>query len=197
MENSSHYIDLELFARIAEDDEEAFRTIYHSHNSRLYLSVLKLVKTEVEAQEIIQEVFLKLWLHRRTLTEIKTPVAWLHTIASNLSLTSLRKKAREQRRLKVVAGSDDYYTPEPGIDLDSKKLEQIIEEAVSRLPPSRRSVFILSRRKGLSRTEIASELNISESTVKNHLTSALKFIQDYIQKDKGLYLPVILLLLHC
>lgn len=187
--------DQELFAKIAQGDEDAYRIVFHAWNSRLFHTVMKLVKSEEEAEEIIQEVFLRLWLQRHTLPSIQTPGAWLHTIASNLALDSLRRKARQQTRLKVIAESGNFDNPEPESQLDAKELQRLIDEAVEKLPASRRHVFILSRRQGLNRSEIAEQLNISESTVKNHLTAALKFIQDYLQNNKGLYLPAVLLLL--
>lgn len=89
----SGFPDKLLFERIARGDGEAFREIFHYYNARLYHSVLKMVKSEEEAREIIQEVFLKLWIRRGKLSEIERPGAWLFTIASNLSIDILRKQS--------------------------------------------------------------------------------------------------------
>lgn len=192
MDNALH--DKELFQQIAAGDENAFRDIFHSYNARLYHTILKIVKSKPEAEEIIQELFLKLWLKRESLASIESPGAWLFTIASNLSLDALRKKARQHVTTFEPSDLTEDTDPEPAHLLELREVKSLIEEAVSQLPPSRRQVFILSRREGKSRGEIAQDLNLSESTVKNQLTSALRFVQEYLQKKGDIYLPAFLVL---
>lgn len=174
-----------LFSRIAEGDEEAYRMIFHEQNARLFYTVQKLVKSAAEAEDIIQETFLRLWLRRHTLPGIENPVAWLHTIASNLALDALRRQAKE--RVRVKAGETESMGPD--IAFDAKEAGILIQQAIRQLPPSRRKVFELSRNEGLSRREIAEKLHISESTVKNQLTAAFRFIQDHIEKAGTISLP--------
>jgi RNA polymerase sigma-70 factor (ECF subfamily) len=185
--------DKELFDRIAVDDESAFRDIFHRYNRRLHHTILKMLRSDEEAQEIIQELFLRLWLNRATLTGIDNPGAWLHTIASNLTLDALRKQARKYQTLVPATDTEDIE-PQPGAQFELKEVQSLISEAVSKLPASRREIFILSRQQGMSRRQIAERLHISESTVKNQLTSALHFVQDYLNKKGGIYLPSLLIL---
>jgi RNA polymerase sigma-70 factor (family 1) len=181
-----------LFARIAEGDEGAFQTVFHNYNRTLFPFILSLVKIEADAKEIIQEVFLKLWLKRESLTEIDNPGGWLYTLASNSAYDHLRKEARYARRLQTaeVAESslEDIHE-----QFDTKEIKALITEAVEHLPLRRRQVFQLSRFEGYSRKEIAETLNLSENTVRNHLADAVGFIQDYIKKNGPLYLPAILI----
>jgi len=195
LEDLSRDIALGLFSRIAVGDEKAYSIIFHEYNARLFHTVLKMVKSNTEAEEIIQETFLRLWLRRHTLPEIENPMGWLYTIASNLALDALRKQAKERERLKIMLSSRNSDLPEPDIALYGKEVNELLQRAIKQLPPSRRKVFELSRNEGLSRRDIAETLHISESTVKNQLTSALHFIQDYIQKEGAITLPVTLLLL--
>ncbi|HSC37768.1 MAG TPA: RNA polymerase sigma-70 factor [Chitinophagaceae bacterium] len=197
MEKSDSFTDSVLFARLSTGDEDAFRQIFHAFNSRLSYAIFRLVKSETETEEIIQEVFLRLWVNREKLPGIENPGGWLHTIASNLALSSLRRQATRRKNMQAISASADIHTDEPAMQLDAKEIQHIVQEAIAQLPASRRQVFILSRQQGLNRREIAKQLNISESTVKNQLGAALKFIQDYLQKNMGLYLPLTLIALFC
>jgi RNA polymerase sigma-70 factor (family 1) len=188
MEDRPTHMEQELFSRIALGDEQAFGEIFHAYTARLFPTVIKIVKSEPEAEEIIQEVFLRLWLRRADLRNILNPGAWLHTVAANLSLTSLRRQAREHRRIALVT-NDPVVEEDLVSQLDMKQLKTMVEEAVSKLPPSRRAIFMLSRAEGLSRREIAGKLGISESTVKNQLTAALRFVQDYLDRKIGILVP--------
>lgn len=185
----------ELFSRIATGDQAAFAEVFHYYNARLYPVVLRLVKTHGEAEEILQEVFLKLWLHREKLPEIDNPGAWLNSIASNLALSHLRHLAvrRKHHPLMAEAADDSEVVVEEA--LRAREVGRWIHEAVELLPKSRREVFLLSRNQGLSRREIAEKLGISESTVKNQLNAALHFVHDYLLKNKGMSLPTLLLIL--
>jgi RNA polymerase sigma-70 factor (family 1) len=185
--------DTHLFHQIATGNETAFREIFHKYTSKLYPAVFKIVKDQNEAEEIIQNLFLKLWLKKETLTEIENPGAWLYRVASNLALSSLRKQAQVRASAKIIQhqyNEEEHITPE----LDAKELNQLVNEAIQQLPAGRRQIYTLSRQQGMNRQEIATQLGVSESTVKNQLSSALKFIQQYINSRHGIYLPVIFFL---
>ncbi len=162
---------------------------------RLFPAVLKILKSEVESEEIVQNTFLKLWMNRHQLPEIENPGAWLSKIASNLALNALRDKANYKRYKELAGNSDSSEEDGLQLSLDAKELKLLIAEAVAVLPASRQQIFKMSRYEGLSRQEIAQKLGVAESTVKNQLTSSLKFIQEYIVKKHGIYLPLIIFLL--
>ena len=187
--------ELKLFKLIAEGNESAFSEVFHEYNSRLFMVVLKITKSESEAEEIIQNVFLKLWLNRHKLHEIENPGAWLYKVASNLALSFLRTKATQLRHEKVLQCRQLNQQDDIQLQLEAKEIKNLVSTAIEGLPPGRREVYILSRHEGLNRMEIASRLGITESTVKNQLGSALKFIQQYINQRNGVSLPVIVLLL--
>ena len=187
--------ELKLFKLIAEGNESAFSEVFHEYNSRLFMVVLKITKSESEAEEIIQNVFLKLWLNRHKLHEIENPGAWLYKVASNLALSFLRSKATQLRHEKVLQCRQLNLQDDIQLQLEAKEIKNLVSIAIEGLPPGRRELYILSRHEGLNRMEIASRLGITESTVKNQLGSALKFIQQYINQRNGVSLPVIVLLL--
>ncbi|RZS71062.1 RNA polymerase sigma factor [Pseudobacter ginsenosidimutans] len=187
--------DKELFSQIAEGDESAFATVFHKYNIQLFPGVLKVLKSQAEAEEIVQNTFLKLWLNRLQLPEIENPGAWLFRIASNLALNALRDKATYRHYTAAAGNSSPEGEPDALNEISTKELKSIIAEAVELMPTARQEVFRLSRYEGLSRQEIAQKLGIAESTVKNQLTSSLKFIQEFIGKKYGIHLPVIIFLL--
>lgn len=195
MQEHLSYSDVFLFARISNGDEQAFRQVFHEHNAKLYHTTLKLIKSETEAQEIVQEVFLRLWLNRASLPKIDRPVAWLYRVASNLSLDALRRQARQRRHAKKISEQQSDILRDYHYHLEEKEIQGILSEAITKLPPSRRQIFILSRQQGLNRKEIAEKLNLSESTVKNQLTSALRFLQDYLYSHGGIPCSISFILL--
>ena len=194
MEENKLYSDQALFELIATGNEDAFRLIFHEYNKKLYPFIFSIVRSESDAKEIIQEVFLKLWLQRATLPSIEKPAAWLHTITSNATYDFLRVQARYVLRLKKIpqtAGSGNFVTDQ----LDAKFTQAMIAEAMEQLPFKRRQVFRMARMEGMSRREIARVFNVSENTVRNQLASAMESIQDYLTQKGVLYLPVLILLL--
>lgn len=189
--DTSQANDKQLFRRISEGDEDAFREIFHSYRRTLYPVIFSLVKIEADAKEILQETFLKLWLKRETLPTIDNPGGWLYSVASTEALMHLRKEARYTKRLQKVAPAADLIDIHEAFD--SKEIKSLIAEAVNQLPARRRQVFQMARLEGYSRKEIADILNISENTVRNQLTDAVEFIRDYITRNKSLYLPALLI----
>ncbi|NLR58662.1 RNA polymerase sigma-70 factor [Chitinophaga polysaccharea] len=186
--------DRKLFSAIAHGDEAAFRLLYHRYNALLIGSVKKLLKSDTTAEEVMQEVFLKVWLLRDTLADIENPGGWLYTLASNRSLSVLRQHAREKNRQDdIIADIPDQDDFSAGIY--AKELQGLIKTAVEKLPASRREVFMMNTQEGKSRREIAEALDISENTVKNQLVTARKFIREYLEKHTGTRLPILLITL--
>jgi RNA polymerase sigma-70 factor (family 1) len=194
LEASQSHTDHELFYLIAEGNEDAFRMIFHKYNRKLYPFIFAMVKSETDAKEVLQEVFLKLWLQRESLTTIDNPGAWLHTVANNATYDLLRAQSRYALRIK--------NSPQPGAaadttmeELDAKFTKALIDEAVEQLPAKRRQVFTMARMEGMTRREIALELNISENTVRNQLAAAMDSVQDYLSQKGVLLAPFLIFLL--
>jgi RNA polymerase sigma-70 factor (family 1) len=183
-----------LFKRIAEGDEAAFREVFHYYNKKLFPVVVGLVRSEPDAREVIQEVFIKIWLNRASLPEMANPGGWLYTTASNVAYDHLRSKATYQLKLRQLSTVDLDRDLEE--QLDAKYTKALIDEAVAQLPLRRRQVFQLARLEGYSRKEIAEKLDISEHTVRNQLVEAVAFVQDYLERHASIYLPAVLICLH-
>ncbi|MDB5199216.1 MAG: polymerase sigma-70 factor [Chitinophagaceae bacterium] len=190
----SVYNDNDLFLFISQNDERGFRELFSRYAPKLEPFIFGIVKNEMVAKEIVQDVFLRIWLKRETLNTIEKPASWIYRIASNLSLTYFRRNQLEKKVMMAVQQETKDADTAGLENLDAKELQKLINQASRQLPSRRRQIFIMSREKGLVRKEIAEQLGISENTVKKQLGISLKFIQEYIQKVTGFYIPLILLL---
>lgn len=191
MKGSPPYTDQELFVRIAEGDTAAYREVFHAYNEKLLPFITAVVKSAVEAREIMQEVLLKLWVNRDKLTTIDNPCGWLHTVASNAAYDHLRKIASYElmlsRSQSVQSNADEEFWK----DINALQIRTIIHEAMLKLPPRRRQIFRMNKIEGFSRKEIANQLGISENSVRNQLLDAVSFVRDYLKKTSIILLPLL------
>jgi RNA polymerase sigma-70 factor (family 1) len=175
----------ELFERMARGDESAFSVIFLHYTARIQPFIFSLTRSESAAEEIVQEVFLNIWLNRTKMTEVNNYQAYIYTASNNRVYTWLKKRARELR-LYAEAGANLPETedgPETAIDL--KESMAIIEQAVEDLPAQKKLIWRLSRREGLSHDQIAEQLGISKNTVKNHMVEALRMVREHLQERGG------------
>jgi RNA polymerase sigma-70 factor (family 1) len=175
----------ELFSLMAEGNEIAFSDIFFFYIPLLQPHIFGMTRSEEMTQDIIHDVFLKIWVGRAKLKEVENYKAYIFRMATNQTYDWLRKQANEKialagTRLRM---QESLNTTEEAIDLNQSAA--IIDQAIMQLPPQRKLVFKLSREEGLSNEEIAERLNISKYTVKNHLAEALRSIKEYLQKMPG------------
>jgi len=184
-----------LFTQIAHGDEKAFAEIFYHYSKRIYPFVLKKTKSETTAEEIVQEIFIKLWTNRENLSHIENYESYIFTIAANKVYKYFRKIAGEERLLKALWNrvNELCYTTEEIIEL--KESEELINKAIEQLPPQRKKIYQLSRHQGLSHAQIAEQLSISPSTVNNQLTEALRYIKQHLQEMPETTLALMIILL--
>lgn len=171
----------ELFVLAASGNETAFATIFHHYNKRLYPFVLKMIKSESAAEEIVQDVAMVLWLKRMRLAEIDNYTSYIFRIATNKTLNHLKKIASEDKMLKQVLQNMQLFRNPTEEIIDSREKEAIINSAINELSPQRKIIYKLSRQEGLTHQQIAEQLHISPNTVKNQLVEALRFIRGKVQ----------------
>ncbi len=183
MSANLHFDDKELCRLIAKGDEIAFRTLFHRYNRILLPFIVKLVQSSREPEEVLQEVFMKIWMHRERLADVDNPKAYIVRIVSNEATNYLQKLARQNQlflRAQQLA-QQEPITPEQNFAL--KETAKLMRDAIGELTPACRQVYLLSREEQLSIPEIANRLDLSENTVKNQLIKALKDIRQYIRKN--------------
>jgi len=166
-----------LLQQIAQGDEPAFRKVFEAYRKPVYSYILYLIKSPVLADEVLQDVFLRIWLNRTTLTDVKSFRAWLFSITKNRVIDVLRTQAKD-----ILLKDPDW---EPSCEMDDRLKEMeyasLLHKAISQLSPKQQRIYQLSRENGLKINEIAVEMNISSNTVKTHLMQALRTIKKHVQ----------------
>lgn len=184
--------DKTLLKRIARDDERAFRIIFDRYKERFYAAAWKMTRSSDMSEEIVQEVFLSLWLHRSVLSDVENPASYLFQVVCN-TIAAHFKRLAVQKALKAKAygkwPDSGNYTEEKVLEKESY---QILHQIIRQLPFQQQLIYKLSKQDGLSRNEIAERLHISPNTVKNHLLKAMKFIK--AQWGEALLIAIILFL---
>jgi RNA polymerase sigma-70 factor (family 1) len=192
--NHTLYTEQQLLQQIAEGDEKAFTELFYRYKSPLFDYALKITKTVVAAEELVQDSFLKLWLYRASLAETEYAAGYLHRMIRNASVDWLRKLALDRSMQKAVAVTFEHFAETTAEDVQLSETRRLIAEAVDRLSPQQKEVFRLSRYEGLSYEEIGGRLGLSGNTVRNHLVKALKTIREYLAAEYGA--AVVLVILH-
>jgi len=177
----------QLVHNLSKGNLLAFNTLYKEYSGRLYRFALGYLKSEEEAEELVQEVFTKIWEKRSDLKEELSFKSFLFTIAFNIIRKHFRTKVYLSEYFKNGIRDDIDMQTSQKITYDS--LYQYISELVNQLPNRRKEIFIKSRFEGHSVKEIADELQISHKTVENQLTDALKFIRTNLNREN---IPVVL-----
>lgn len=167
--------------------ESLFESLVQAHEAKLVRLAQRVIKSETQSRDIIQNVFLKAWEHRATIHEVHNMEAWLYRITKNELIDFLRKAAADDRLRMKLWNSMQQSTQQTEELIDAKESYSIIHMAVNQLPPQRRMVYKLNRDNGLSYQEIAEELSISRHTVKNQLSLALQSIHRFLSGSVGLF----------
>ena len=181
-----------LLQFISQDDEKAFAVIVRQYWNSIYSQALAYVKSTQEAQDIVQDVFLKVWEKRKSLPNVERFDSFLFIIARNHIISSFRKKLA----MPLQEISDNRFienSNHPDSQLASKELNALIEKGIDLLPPQQKNAFLLSRQESLSYEAIAQAMGISKETVKKHIGRALNFLRTYISNYSDLTLPLALL----
>ena len=178
-----HHDEKTLLLELIEGNEYAFEQIYKLYSPRLFGRLLKLVKIRAQAEEILQDVFLKLWENRRLIDPDKSFRSLLFKIAENKVYDFFRKVTRDktlEARLISLATADhtiikSYMSGEENL--------AILQKAIAGLPPQRQQVFRLCKLEGKSYKEVSETLGISVSTISDHIVKGTKSIREYFDNN--------------
>jgi RNA polymerase sigma-70 factor (ECF subfamily) len=183
--NNDH--DNELIQLLSAGNRKAFRQLFDKYHKKVFSIALKITGVEETAEDVVQEVFIKLWLHKEGLVQVENFNAYLNTITRNHIFNGLRKIATEQMCLKKIAAQHQKQknNADPVI---YHELEILVSKAVGELSSQQKKVYQLSRIEGLKHEEIAERLGISSSTVKGHMVEALRHIKNVLHVNGELIL---------
>ena len=172
-----------LLEQVAQGDESAFRMVFDHYRDAIYTFACKVLQQETLAEEIVQDVFVKIWINRPGLPAVRNFADFLFIIARNHTLNALRRLARE-RKLSLHT---DAELDLPGASTEAiivqRDYDRLLQQAIAQLPPQQKLVYTLGRQEGFSREEIAAQLQLSPETVKVHMSQALKNLREYFKNN--------------
>lgn len=187
----------ELLQQIAAGDEKAFQSLFEAYRSRLYHYMLGIVKSAEVAEELVMDVFMKIWMGRELATQIENLDAFLFRIASNKSIDFLRKASNNRELTNILWDNIQFsasHTPES--NLIQQEYDKVLRDAIELLPPKRRQVYKMSREEDMTHAEIAKELGIAPSTIANQIVDAQRFIKSHLLKQLGSTLLIAILMME-
>lgn len=185
--------DRDLLLQVAAGNERAFDALYNRYSKKVYIFALRILRSEVLAEEVMQEVLLKLWLLGRESANITNLNGYMRTAARNTSLNLLRRQEIERRTELILAVdlNESHHDTEERVLLNEAR--DILESAVGLLPPKQQEAFRLCHMRGLEYKEAAEVMGIAPQTVAVHVKLALRFVRSYIKKATDILALLVIL----
>ena len=179
--NTPKLLESEKVKALSKGEIKAFNELFQLYGNRIFRFALGYLKSEADAEELVQDVFLKVWQKRFELKENLSFKAYIFTIAFNIIKKHFIRKSLTSKYFEQQAIDDLDLDTIQNIDFQSTK--NLLDHLIDLLPPRRKEVFIKSRYEGCTLKEIAEELGTSPKTVENQLGEALKFLRDHLCKE--------------
>jgi len=186
------HIDRLLVRRLKNGDEQAFQAVFDFFGENLFHFACSYLKNAASAEEIVQEVFLRIWEIREDIDEEKSFKSFLYRITVNKLLNHLKRQVVRQKYEAYLSGDDQSFYESPEATLHFSELEEKVSLLIKKLPEQQKNIFKMSRLDGMSNPEIAETLGLSIRTVENQVYRATKFLKENLKEE---YLIGVLFLL--
>lgn len=180
MKNSS---DSDLARKIKIGTKDAYQELFERYAPKIYQFSLSYLKNEADAEELVQEVFLKIWEKREILDSSLNIKGYIFKIAVNAIYDFIRHKNIKDAFSEFARLNVDMHSNNTWDTVIYQEMKATVNKLVSELPEQRQRVFHLSKRKGLTNDEIAKKLNISKRTVENQLYRAITFLKEQLKNE--------------
>jgi RNA polymerase sigma-70 factor (ECF subfamily) len=174
-------LDYALLRRVARGDQAALAEFIRRHQSRLYQVAYRLLRDPLEAEDALQEVFLKVYEHAHRFEPKATVSAWLHRITANHCLNLLRRRHPQESLDAEDAPRVPDAGPSPLQSLEERDLNQRLVQLLDALPENQRRALVLKRFAGLSYQDIAEEMGLSPQAVDGLLKRARQFLKKALE----------------
>lgn len=184
----------ELLTLVSQANQAAFASLVKAFWNKVYSQALAYTKSPVQAQEIVQDVFLKVWEYRDRLHTIENFSNFLFILSRNQIISGMRKNLKTKTSNDWSILEEELLVPDK--QFQYKETYSLILKGIEGLPPTRRKVFKMSRLEGMSHEEIATAMALSKSTVKGHIVLALNFLRNYVYIEDR-YILLIVWILFC
>lgn len=173
-------MEISTIAALQQGNHKAFEEVFTAYFDKVKHLLLGILRSESEAEELAQDIFVKLWMNRESIDPNKAFNTYLYTIARNTALNYLKHKLVEENFKNSFNNYDDTAADSSDEILFAKEISLLMEMTVCRMPAQRRTIYQMSREKGVPNNEIAEKLGISKKTVENQLSLALQEIKRVI-----------------
>lgn len=181
----------DLLCQLRDGYEKAFSNIYHAYSLLIYRRILQMTKIESVAEEITQEVFVRLWEKRALIDPGQQFRAYLFKIAANLVVDFYRKASRDAALKAIISQSMERSSEISGDTLLETEREHIVRQAIETLPDRQRQIFQLCKMEGKSYEEAGIQLGISTATINNQLVKATKSVKYFLTNRPGIEIIVL------
>ncbi len=176
--------EYDLLLKLQDGDQQAFQTLMHTYKRMLAKRILYILKSPEDAEEVLQELFVRVWVNRAKINP-KLPIKpYLFQIGENLVFDSLRKANREKR---FVMAYKDTQTTEAYSHIEEslflKENSELLHQMIAKVPEQSRKVFILCKLEGRSYDEVSKLLSISVATVNSHITKTNRLLREYLKDN--------------
>lgn len=180
-----------LLALVARGDRNAFTLLYTQYVQPLHRYIYLFTKSEEEAKEIQQEIFIKIWENREKLALVEAFEAYLFRVARNRMLDKVRHLQVQHRVMMEIRRTAKQSETTTSDQCAYREYYLVVQQAIAKLPPKRRLIFQLNIENGLSQDEIAAQLEISTSVVQKQLYKATSFVRSYLFKHGEIAIAIL------
>ena len=183
MKDHSTYTDEQLLLLLAGSDQQAFTGLYNRYHTGIYNYQLAFVKIPSIAEDLTQEVFLKIWEARNRLKIHTSFASYIYRISRNTAIDFIKKIAADRElRNEIVLHKQSFFADGSNSPLQAKEYNHLYKQAIDSLSQQRRTVFLLCREEGKTYKEVAGLLGISRHTVKEHMTKSLHNLRNFLSE---------------
>lgn len=182
--------DQELVERLRFSDNAAYNELYHRYVNRLYGFALTIVKSPELAEDVVHDVFVKVWEKSADIDPSQSFQSWIFTITRNQLLNTIKRSSTEKRILAEILAQTIPISDHTNEMHQLNETEILLHEAITKLPNKRRHIFLLCKYHDFSYQEAADLLGITESTVNSQMVKALRFIKAYVEQKNRIAVAI-------
>ncbi|SHL98275.1 RNA polymerase sigma-70 factor, ECF subfamily [Chitinophaga sp. CF418] len=182
LSNSSLPEERKLLLQIARGDESAYTLVFNHYSKQVFNVAMLYLKDTIPAREVVQEVFLKIWLKREAMPAVEDLTAYLFILTRNHIYDSFKKQANQVKALDHFMLQQPNVVDDTDHRLQDRQYDHLLDKVVSTLPPERKKVYI-ARKEGLSNEEISVRMNISIHTVKKQMQLAMQTVRSFVKEQ--------------
>jgi RNA polymerase sigma-70 factor (family 1) len=181
-----------LLVKVAQSNSAAFEFLFKKYHDKVYSYSIKICQSTLQAEEIVQDVFIKVWINRVSLPDIENFGAYIRMMARNQALQVLKRIALETRCHAAMYQDWTEQQKETENYIYYNETKKILDRALSTLPPQQKLIYNMCHLQGMKQQEVANQLHISRLTVKAHLRQAVQTVRSVVIVESHILIAIIL-----